>query len=172
MLRGARRLARVSLVLAFIVLLAGCGEKDDAAPQGATADATGEAGPEGATADGSDRSRDGAVVSLRQLSECLTSADLELYGPGEGPENRLGVTVERAPYRGYVVFADETIADVYVGKDLDAADIAESELHDLYEGFGGDSARFVKRAGNVVVGLDDEKTPSARRLRPLLDCAS
>ena len=148
--------AALALALAATLAGAGCGDDDDG----------GSSPPEAA-----------APTTKEGLSSCLSRAGLELK-PGSEPytdakgqrRTRQGLDAEDTSYAGYVRWPSKRIADVYLAKDSDAAEKAESKARAFVQAFGFDPERYVRRTGTVVMTFD-HPPPTDDETKAVEDCA-
>jgi hypothetical protein len=80
------------------------------------------------------------------------------------------MNLETATYLGYVQWPSKRVADLYAGKDEAGAEEAEQEAGLFVKAFGFDPAKYVRRAGTVVMTFDDPPA-SEEEAKQVEDCA-
>ena len=174
-----RQLA-IPLIVLSLVFVAGCGDDDDDGGDGGGT-------PSAQTATDTTRTEatettepesGGAPPAKADLESCLAEADLELKAEDEpftdskgNTKTRKSMNLETAEYLGYVQWPSKSVADIYLGDDEAAARKAEQEAGVFVKAFGFDPAKYVRRAGAVVMTFDDPP-PSDEDARAVEDCAA
>jgi hypothetical protein len=163
---------RAALLLAAAALAAGCGDDEEDKGDGAAAPPA----QSETTAEATETSP-ASPISRERLERCLTEANLELK-PGSEPatdaegksKQRQGLDFEDTEYLGYVQWPSKSIGDVYLSEDAEAAASAATEAGNFVKAFGADPDEFVRRAGSVVLVLDDPP-PSDQEAEVVEGCA-
>lgn len=174
-----RKLA-IPLIVLSLVFVAGCGDDDDEGEGGGTPSA--QTAPtdttQAETTETTEPETGGAPPDKAALEACLAEADLELKGEDEEftdakgkTKTRQSMNLETAAYLGYVQWPSKSVADIYLGDDEAAAQKAEQEAGVFVKAFGFDPAKYVRRAGTVVMTFDDPP-PSDEEAKAVEDCAA
>ena len=167
-------------VLVGLALMAGCGDDDDGDDPGtpsAQSAPTETTEPE-TTATTEPDAAGGAAPDRAGLESCLSDAKLELKDKDEPFTDAKGKTKTRedidmegaATYAGYVQWPSKSVADIYLAKDQAGAEKAEEEAATFIRAFGFDPAKYVRRAGSVVMTFDDPP-PSDEEVADVERCA-
>jgi hypothetical protein len=170
---------RLMAVLAALALLlaAGCGGDDDEDGGGGEAATTQTTQTTTQAEPTQPDSGSGGAASAAELESCLKEAGLELKPEGTQYTDDKGETktrekldMENTEYAGFVQFPSKRVADVYVASDDAAAQAAEREAGTFVKAFGFDPAKYVRRAGTVVMVFDDPP-PTEEEAGQVADCA-
>jgi hypothetical protein len=170
----------IPVVLVSLALVAGCGDDDDDGNGGGgTTPPAQTATTETTEPTTTEEPAAGAEAPTKEAMEsCLAEADLELRDKEEEFTNAEGETktredldIDDTAYLGYVQWPSKSVADVYVSTDEAAAEKAEREAGLFIKAFGLDPAKYVKRAGTVVMTFDDPP-PTAEEAKAVEGCAT
>lgn len=165
---------RGAVLLAVAALAAGCGGDDDGDESGPATEAAPPTEQPEAQEPAQTNERNAPAPSKGELEGCLVDARLPLR-PGSEPaadgRTRQPLSDAKKAYLGYVQWPSKHVADVYLAGDAAEADTIESEAQGFIKAFGLDPAKYVKRAGAVVLTFDDPP-PTAAEVKTVEDCAS
>jgi hypothetical protein len=168
---------RWAVLLTLVALVAGCGDDDDSDSGSPATTATEETTATDATESRPPPEQSGPAPTKAELESCLGDADLELKPGSEAATNakgesrtRKGLEGVEATYLGYVQWPSKRLADVYLAKDAAGADQTEDKAKGFVKAFGLDPAKYVRRAGAIVL-LYDEPPPTAEESKAVEDCA-
>jgi hypothetical protein len=145
--------AKVTLsVFATVALLGGCGGGNDG----------------GSKSKPQDQQR--PAVSAGSLKTCLQQKGVKVTS-GDSPysaDRAIPLKFSQVRIAGVGYWRSDHFAYLYIAERDSGS--AEEQVKSAWKGLGGDP-NLVRRNGNVIAALDDDKTPTDSELAALNDCA-